>query len=478
MIYEALHFLLPLLPEAFLTICALCALCASVYSRVDLRKTNANMLVWFGLCGSLVLIFLLRGNASGSDDGLFLADGYANFSRLTIFFLGAVSLSFGQSWLKYKKYARFEYPVLLAFSVCGMGIAVCSESFLPMFLGMEAAQLPLCFLASYKRQGERSTEAGAKYVLISLLSSSFILFGISSLYVSLGTIEFSQIGTAVQKTGISALYPSLSFIGAGFLMKAGAVPFHTWVAPVYEGMPTPVTAFAGVVWRFAVWAVFAKLVFYPLSFAHEFWSVLFLILSVAGVYAGAFGALTQTNIKRLAAYTLTVSNAFILLSLQISDAGAFLFFALTDAVMATGLFGVALSLRVGGDLSESIETLSGQGKSKPVRAALYGLIFLGMTGFPPFAGFWRRFFLFESAIKGGDFWPCLLIMAGAFVLAFVYLRIIRRMYGSPSKDELSPAPFSLRSVLWAAALVSLLFSFPAASVFDAARNAVLYTGGL
>ena len=159
-----------------------------------------------------------------------------------------------------------------------------------------------------------------------------------------------------------------------------------------------------------------------------------MILSVAVVYAGAFGALTQTNIKRLAAYTLTVSNAFILLSLQISDAGAFLFFALTDAVMATGLFGVALSLRVGGDLSESIETMSGQGKSKPVRAALYGLIFLGMTGFPPFAGFWRRIFLFESAIKGGDFWPCLLIMAGAFVLAFVYLRIIRRMYGSPSKD--------------------------------------------
>ena len=112
MIYETLHFLLPLLPEAFLTICAMCALCAGVYSRVDLRKTNADMLVWFGLCGSLVLIFLLRENTSGSDDGLFMADGYANFSRLAIFLLSAVSLSFGQSWLKYKKYVRFEYPVL------------------------------------------------------------------------------------------------------------------------------------------------------------------------------------------------------------------------------------------------------------------------------------------------------------------------------------------------------------------------------
>lgn len=122
MIYETLHFLLPLLPEAFLTICAMCALCAGVYSRVDLRKTNADMLVWFGLCGSLVLIFLLRENTSGSDDGLFMADGYANFSRLAIFLLSAVSLSFGQSWLKYKNMCVSNIPFCWRFRFAEWGL--------------------------------------------------------------------------------------------------------------------------------------------------------------------------------------------------------------------------------------------------------------------------------------------------------------------------------------------------------------------
>lgn len=474
---DALNLFLPLLPEAFLTLCALCALGAGVFSRVNLRKANADTLVWVGFGGAFVLLCLTGGDAFFSEDGLFVSDGYARFVRMTLYASGALSLSFGQSWLKYKKYARFEYPVLLAFSVAGAGTALCAENFLPLFLGLEAAQLPLCFLTSYKRQGERSTEAGAQYVLISLLSSALILFGVSALYVCTGTLDFSQTVQAAKTEDVAALLPALAFIAAGFMMKGGAAPFHLWTASVYEGMPTPVTAFAAVVWRFAVWTAFAKVVFYPLAFAEAFWSPVLLFSAAAGVYAGSFGALTQTNVKRLAAYTLTVSNGFILLAIQIGEPSSFLFFVLIDAVLTAGLFAVALSLRIGGDLSEDVDTLAGQGRVKPVRAALYALIFLGMTGFPPFAGFWRRFFLFENAVQNGDFLPCVLMMAGAFVLAYAYLKILRRMYASQPKDDLSPVPLSLRAALWAAAGVSLLLSFPASSVFKAAERAVLFTGG-
>ncbi len=477
MIVDALTVFLPLLPEAFLTLCALFALGAGVFSRVDLRKTNADMLVRIGFGGAFVLLCLTGRETFFSEDGLFVSDGYSRFVRIAICALGALSLSFGQGWLKYKKYARFEYPVLLAFSVAGAGTALCAENFLPLFLGLEAAQLPLCFLASYKRQGERSTEAGAKYVLISLLSSGFILFGISALYACLGTLDFSMTGKAAAQADTAALLPSLAFIAAGFMIKAGAAPFHSWAASVYEGMPSPVTAYAAVVWRLAVWAVFAKVVFYPLAFAEAFWSPVFLVSAVFGVYAGAFGALTQTNVKRLSAYTLTVSNGFILLALQIGEPAPFLFFVLIDAVLAAGLFAVVLSLRIGGDLSEDIGTFAGQGRAKPVRAALYALIFLGMTGFPPFAGFWRRFFLFESAVKNGDLAPCTLMMAGAFVLAYAYLKIIRRMYSAQPKDDLSSVPLSLKAALWGAAGVSLLLSVPVSPVFEAAERALLFTGG-
>ncbi len=479
MFYENLNFILPLLPEAFLTLCTFVALSAGVFSRVDLKKRNVNLSVWAGMAGAFVLSGLAYGNGETflTADGLFGSDGYTSFVKTVVYALSAVAMAFGAQWLKWKKYARFEYPVLMAFSVAGTGVALSSEDFLPMFLGMEAAGMPLCFLTAYKRFGDRSTEAGAKFALVSLSGSAFLLFGISVLYVCTGTTDFARIKATAESLDFASVLPALVFITAGFMIKAGAVPFHSWVPSVYEGMPTPVTAYAAFVMRFVVWSVFAKAVFYPLAFAQAFWRPVFLITAAAGVFVGAFGSVTQTNVKRLAAYTLIVSNGFILMSFGMAEPVSFLFFALIDAVLAAGMFAVILSMRTAGVLSEKIDTLAGQGKAKPVRSALYALIFLGMTGIPPFAGFWRRFFLFEAAVKKGDFWPCLFMMAGSFVLAYAYLKIIRSMYAGRAKAELSAVPLFLKLTLWVTAGVSLFLSFPVASVQQAVQQAVLFTGG-
>lgn len=479
MLMEMFKMASPIVPEVFLLFFAIWALIIGVYHIPYFARLNSNRLVYVGFMGALILLFIIHIMPDGIYFGkrFFVLDSYAVFVKRVLLFFGIIVLAYAIDWLKYKKFSRFEYSVLLAFSVAGMMMAVSAESFLMLFLGLELAQTPLCFMVSYKRQGERSTEAGAKYILLSILSSGLFLFGVSVIFVCLGTFNYDSIASAQIDEVLPSVLLGSIFVFAGLAFRIGLVPFHAWAADTYEGAPTPVTAFIGIMHRLFLLAVLARILWVPLSQIAPYWQPALAVIALLCVLGGALGALMQTNIKRLAAYTILSSNGFALLALVSNGMASFLFFLVVDTLLLSGLFAIILSLRIGGNLSEYVQTLSGQARLKPVRGALFTLIFLGLTGLPPFAGFWGRFFIFHESILAEHLYVPVLAMIGSLITAFVYLRIIRQIYFSAPKDDLLPAPEPMRSVILAVALISVFMLVFASPLWLSVQRVSFSVGG-
>lgn len=473
--FETLKNILPVLPETVLFFFAVLSLPAGVYAAPAKAKQKADRLIYTGMIAAFALLCLTDVPAGGLSAGFtgFVLDRFALWLKKIMLIGSMAALAFGADWLKYKKYSRFEFAPLLAFCVVGMMLTVSAQTFLVQFLGLEMMHFPLLFLTAYKRQGERSTEAGTKYVVMVFLSSGLYLFGVSVLYACLGTLDFALLAAADKQAIMPALLWGVSFIAAGLFLKIGAAPFHSWAADVYEGAPSPVTALFAMVVRLPVIAALARIVLEPFASLTFYWQPVLAVTAVLSVCIGGFGAIVQTNIKRLTAYTVIVLNGFALSALVVRSA-VFLQFALTiDLVMLAGMSAIVLSLRIGDELSEEIRVLSGQGQTKPVRGGLFTLIFLGLAGAPPFAGFWTRFWLFKETAVGGMMIFCVLLMLGGLLIMYVYLKLIRQMYMVTAKEELSFAPVPMKIVIVLSAVLSA-FSFVAAQpLLDAVQTAVM-----
>ena len=472
---DTLKDILPILPEILLLYFAVVSLLVGVYVSSEKAKKWADRLVYTGFFSALIVLSLIEVPHEGLfiDPQGFVLDRFALWLK-TILLIGSImTLAFGVDWLKYKRYSRFEFAPLLAFCVTGMMLTVSAETFLVQFLGLELMHFPLLFLTAYKRYGERSTEAGTKYVVMVFLSSGLYLFGISVLYACMGTLDFAKLAIADKEQIMPALLWGISFIVAGLCLKIGAAPFHSWVADVYEGAPSPVTALFAMLVRLPVIAALARIVLQPFAELTFFWLPVLGIIGVLSVCIGGFGAIVQTNIKRLEAYTVIVLNGFALTALVVSDTVLLQFLLTIDLVLLTGASSVILSLRIGDELSEEIRVLSGQGQSKPVRGALFSLIFLGFSGMPPFAGFWTRFWLFkEILLKDMLFFPAFL-MSGSLLIMYVYLKLIRQMYMTPAKEELSFAPFTMKIAIVFSAVASALSFVIAEPLLEVVQEVVL-----
>ena len=460
---EALKSILPVVPEILLLFFAVLSLPAGLYASTSKSKSMADRFVYAGLLSAFGALCLIDVPAEGLFS-VFPGVGLDRFSLWLkkILLIGAViALAFGADWLKYKKYSRFEYAPLLAFCVTGMMLTVSAQTFLVQFLGLEMMHFSLLFLTAYKRQGERSTEAGTKYVVMVFLSSGLYLFGVSVLYACLGTLDFAKLAATDKQEIMPALLWGLSFVTAGLLLKIGAAPFHSWAADVYEGAPSPVTALFAMMVRLPVLAALAEIVSKPFGDLDFYWRPVLGTAAVLSVYIGGFGAIVQTNIKRLTAYTVIVLNGFALSALVVKSTVLLLFLMTIDLILLAGLSAVVLSLRIGDELSEEIRVLFGQGQTKPLRGGLFSLIFLGLAGAPPFAGFWTRFGLFKDTAVNGMIPLCIFLMLGGLLIMYVYLKIIRQMYMVSAREDLSFAPMPMKVVITAAAVVSV-FSFAAA----------------
>ena len=453
---DVFHKLMPVLPEIIMLIMTVASLMVAIYAPPSKAKARADKCVYSGLLGAFISLCLINVPEQGLfiENPSFVLDESAVFFKMLVLPGAFICMVFATEWLKYKKYSRFEFASLLGFSVTGMMLTVSGRTFLMQFLGLEMMHFPLLFLAAYKRSGDRSTEAGTKYAVMFFLSSGLYLFGVSVIYACLGTMDFFKIMAADKTEIMPALLWGLSFITAGLLLKIGASPFHFWTADVYECAPSPVTAILATIVRLSVIGAFSRIVLEPFCEQMFYWRPVLMVICVLSVITGGFGAIIQTNIKRLAAYTAIVLNGFALAALVVEDASLLLKSVTVDLVLMFGFVAVFMSLRVGDELIEQIKVLSGQGLVKPVRGGLFSLIFLGLSGAPPFAGFWSRILLFQNVIRFGMPLFAFLMMAGGLLIMYVYLRLIRQMYGMAAKEELSLAPVPMKTVIVSSAIFS------------------------
>jgi NADH-quinone oxidoreductase subunit N len=406
--------------------------------------------------------------------GTFTADNFARFAKILALLGSAIAIAMSQGFFEREKIARFEFPVLVLFATLGMLLMVSASSFLALYLGIELQSLALYVLAAFNRDQVRSSEAGLKYFVLGALSSGMMLYGISLIYGFTGTVDFAGVATALQGVHVSiGLIFGLVFLISGLAFKIGAVPFHMWTPDVYEGAPTPITAFFAMAPKIAAMALFLRAIIIPFPHVLHQWQQIIVAVSVLSMILGAVAAIGQTNIKRLMAYSSIGHMGYTLLGLAAgSNAGVEGVLIYLTIYLATnaGVFACILLMKRNGRMVETIADLSGLARTQPRLAFALATFMLSLAGIPPLAGFFAKFYVFLAAIEAHLYLPAVIGVLASVVGAFYYLRIVKILYF----DE--PAPvfdrdvgFGLATILVASTAFSLFYIVGAAPLLDAAQ---------
>jgi NADH-quinone oxidoreductase subunit N len=397
--------------------------------------------------------------------GSFTIDQYAIFAKAIIFGAAAVAILMADGFLGGADLKRFEFPVLIVFSAFGMGLMVSASDLITLYLGLEAQSLALYILATFNRDNRRSTEAGLKYFVLGALSSCLLLYGASLIYGFSGATSFDAIAKAATSKDNVGLVIGLVFVIAGLAFKVSAAPFHMWTPDVYEGAPTPVTAFFGAAPKLAAMALFCRVAIEAFPGIVDQWRPIIAILAVASMAIGAFSAIRQTNIKRLMAYSSIGHMGYALIGLAAATKdgiSAVLVYMAIYVVMTIGVFACILLMRRRGEMVETIADLAGLSRTNGPLALMITIFFFSLAGIPPLAGFFGKWVVFVAAADAGLVWLAIVGAVMSVVSAFYYLRVVATMWFN------EPAPALDRSggaLLGATAALTALLMFPVLPVF-------------
>ncbi len=444
------------LPEILLAIYAMVALLAAVYTNKD---GSASLLNWI-TGGFFVLLAAWIGvNGSGTNSafgGMFVDDGFARFSKVVILLSAAVVLIMCDAYLERRGLARFEYPILIALAVVGMMVMVSAGDLMALYMGLELQSLALYVVASMRRDSVKSTEAGLKYFVLGALSSGLLLYGASLVYGFAGTTLFSGIVASVSQDVSLGLLFGLVFLIAGFAFKVSAAPFHMWTPDVYEGSPTPVTAFFATAPKVAAMGLFARVVFDAFGGIVGEWQQIVAFLSVVSMFLGAIAAIGQTNIKRLMAYSSIAHMGFALMGLAAGTAfgvQAMLIYMAIYVTMNLGTFAFILGMEKDGRPVTEIASLNQYAKREPLRALALLVLMFSLAGVPPMVGFFGKFYVLRAAYDAGLGWLAVAGVIASVIGAFYYLRIVYYMYFGEESDALDG---HMTPVLWGVLMASAL----------------------
>ncbi|OWU75199.1 NADH-quinone oxidoreductase subunit NuoN [Phaeobacter sp. 22II1-1F12B] len=450
-----------ILPEIILAVFAMLGLVAAVYTSKD---KLAPVLVW--VTGILmVLLAIWIGAAGGVDkvafNGMFIDDGFSRFAKIAILLSAACVLVMSQEYMKRRGLLRFEYPLLVALSVVGMMVMVSAGDLMSLYMGLELQSLALYVVASLRRDSAKSTEAGLKYFVLGALSSGLLLYGASLTYGYAGTTLFSGIiQTAIHGEVSVGLLFGLIFLISGLAFKVSAVPFHMWTPDVYEGAPTPVTAFFATAPKVAALGLFARLLHDAFGAAVSDWQQVIALLSVASMFLGSVAAIGQRDIKRLMAYSSITHMGFALMGLAagtVFGVQAMLIYVAIYITMNVGTFAFILSMERDGQPVTDINALNLYSKREPGRALAMLVLLFSLAGVPPMLGFFGKFYVLRAAYEGGLAWLAVAGVIASVIGAFYYLRIVYYMYFGEEGAELET---NRSPVLWvflmASAVVMLL----------------------
>ncbi|WBH17565.1 NADH-quinone oxidoreductase subunit NuoN [Sphingomonas radiodurans] len=426
------------LPEVVLALGALALMIVSAWAPSATRLASWTAVAVLG--GACLALIGPATTGGAAFDGMYRADAFAGFTKVLIYVAAAVSILLAPSFFERTSGddLRPEYPVLILLSAIGMGIMVSAGDLLTLYIGLELQSLAAYVLASFMRQDARSAEAGLKYFVLGALASGILLYGISLVYGFTGSTLFDEVAGAYAGATLTGdaksigLLFGLVFVFAGLAFKISAVPFHMWTPDVYEGAPTPVTAFFASAPKVAAMGLAARVAIEAMGPAEGQWRQIVIFAALASIIFGAVAAIGQSNIKRLLAYSSINNVGFALIGLAAGTpegVAAVLTYMAIYVAMTLGSFLVVLQMRdATGQPLESVSALSGLSRTRPALAAALAIFMFSLAGIPPLFGFWAKFAVFDAAVRAGLFPLAVVGIAASVIGAYYYLRVIKTMY--------------------------------------------------
>lgn len=455
-------------PELWLALVGMALLMLGVFAG----DRSARLVSWLAVLAFIVAGFLVIETAPARPATafaeLFVNDRFGAFMKLLILAGSSLSLILSLDYNAREKMARFEYPVLFVFATLGMLMMVSANDLISLYVGLELQSLALYVVAAFQRDSLRSTEAGLKYFVLGALSSGLYLYGASLVYGFAGSTRFANLAPlfaqgAAPELGIVI---GIVFVSAALAFKVAAVPFHMWTPDVYEGAPTPVTAFFAAAPKIAAMALFVRVLIVPFGPLVAQWQQIVVFISIASMALGGYAAINQRNIKRLMAYSSIANVGYALVGLaagtEAGVRGVMIYLAIYLA-MVVGAFACILCMREKGRYVENIDDLAGLSRTQPVLAAAFAIFLFSLAGIPPLAGFFGKLYVFLAAIEARLYALAVIGVLTSVVGAYYYVRLVKIMYfDEPTASFEQPVPASLAAVLALTGLFTLLFwAYPA-----------------
>ena len=454
------------LPEMVLAAAAMALLIVGVWRG----EASTRLVSWLSI-GVLILVFLIAALGGGDRRvgfyGMFVIDAFALFMKALVLIGSAVTILMAMRYNEEQGIARFEFPVLILLATTGMMVMVSANDLITLYVGLELQNLALYVVASFNRDSVRSSEAGLKYFVLGALSSGMLLYGASLVYGFAGTTAFDDLtklmtGAATVETGILI---GLVFVVVGLAFKVSAVPFHMWTPDVYEGAPTPISAFFAVAPKLAALALFIRFMIVPFGPLIGEWRQVIVFLSIASMVFGAVAAIAQENIKRLMAYSSISHVGYALIGLAAGTAEGIrgvLVYLTIYLFMTVGAWAAILCMRRRQQMLEGISDLAGLSQSQPGLALALAIFMFALSGVPPTAGFFAKLYIFLAAINAQLTGLAVIGVLTSVVSAFYYLRVVKVMYfDEPAPVFDGPISAELKGVVFVTAVVTLfLFAVP------------------
>ncbi len=449
------YSLLPVLPEIVLAAGAMALLMVGAFRGERATPLVVTLAIALLILTGALQCWLPAGKLT-TFGGSFVVDGYARFLKILVLLGSAATLLISYGFLAERSTRIFEYAILILVSTVGMMLLVSAGDLVMLYLGLELMSLSLYVVAASNRDDVKSTEAGLKYFVLGALASGMMLYGMSLIYGFTGTVSFAGIAAAAKSGGTGLMF-GIVFLLVGLCFKVSAVPFHMWTPDVYEGAPTPITAFFSSSPKVAAFAVFVRVLLTAFPNLVPEWQQIIVFVAIASMAVGSFGAIGQRNIKRMMAYSSIGHMGFALVGLAPGTPegvqGVVLYLVIYT-VMTFGVFTLILAMKRSGQAMEQISDFAGLSRSHPVLAFLTAMLLFSLAGIPPLAGFFAKFYVFMAAIKAGMFTLAVIGVLMSVVGAFYYLNVIKVMY----IDEQAGATDAVRVELGTVVVVSALFN--------------------
>jgi NADH-quinone oxidoreductase subunit N len=468
--------LAPALPEMLLAAAAMTLLILGVMRG----EGSTGVVSWLAIIALIVVLIITElggGERRVGFYGMFVTDAFALFMKALVLVGSAVAILMGLRYNEEQGIARFEFPVLVLLATTGMMVMISANDLITLYVGHELQILALYVVASFNRDSVRSSEAGLKYFVLGALSSGMLLYGASLIYGFTGTTAFADLaklaaGGVPASTGVII---GLVFVVAGLAFKISAVPFHMWTPDVYEGAPTPVTAFFAVATKVAALALFVRFMIEPFGPLVGEWRQIIVFLSIASMVLGAVAAIAQENIKRLMAYSSIGHLGYALIGVATGTAngirGVLVYMAIY-LFMTVGAWAVILCMRRQGRMLEGISDLAGLSRTQPGLALALAIFMFALSGIPPTAGFFAKLYVFLAAIDAHLAGLAVIGVVTSVVSAFYYLRVVKVMYfDEPVGVFDRPLTAELKGVLFVTAVVTLFFFVLPGPIVGAAEAA-------